>query len=173
MLDSRIRKRIDTSIINKLGDFYQAFLLTSTNKPIFKTDEVTDPHSFKRRNDVVTNLPNTIATLKKQYPNNTFLQRLKVKPKDSSHSTRWIELNTRGMKGDVIDQVGLEWEEFYNENPKIAMKLIEYNFYLGGFGFSPKTFNNVVNVALRKIIPNYVDLLNDHKSGIDPEVLLD
>jgi len=80
-------------------------------------------------------------------------------PKDDSHEYYWLKINTRGMNGTVHDDVGLYWQELYQENPKIAMGLIEYNFVTSGLGFTPNSFANLIPIALKKIIPNYVGLL--------------
>jgi hypothetical protein len=44
------------------------------------------------------------------------------------------------------------------------MDLIEYNFYIAGLGFNPNTFSNLIPVALRVLIPNYVELLDPSNS---------
>lgn len=151
--------RIDDSMVNKLADFYIAFLLASTENPIFKTADNNNPISESRRKYIYKSLPWEIKKLQKT-SDNRFLKLLRVMPADDSHEYYWLKLNTRGMNGTVHDDVGLYWQELYQENPELAMALIEYNFVTSGLGFTPNSFANLVPIALKRVIPNYIQLLD-------------
>lgn len=162
-VQSTIAGRLDDSMVNKLSEFYLAFLLASTENPIFKTKDNNNPISEKRRTYIYKSLPWEIKKLQKT-SDNRFLKLLRVMPADESHEYYWLKINTRGMDGSVHDTVGLYWQELYQENPELAMKLIEYNFITSGLGFTPNSFANLIPVALKRIIPNYIQLLNPSRS---------
>lgn len=163
-----VNGKMDDTMVNKLSDFYLAFMLARGENPIFRTEDNDNPISENRRKYIYKALPWEIRKLQKS-SDNRFLKLLRVMPKDEAHEYYWLKINTRGMNGSVHDDVGLYWQELYQENPDIAMALIEYNFVTSGLGFTPNSFANLIPIALKRIIPNYIQLLSDPDSILNTE----
>ena len=159
---------LDDAMVNKLQDFYIAFLLARGENPIFKRSGNMSPISEDRRRYIYRQLPWKIKKLQKT-SDNRFLKLIKIMPADDAHEYFWLKLNTRGMNGTVHDDVGLYWQELYQENPFIAMDLIEYNFVTSGLGFTPNSFANLIPVALKRVIPNYMQLLSNPNALLNTE----
>lgn len=85
---------------------------------------------------------------------------------DRNNQYPYLTIFTRGKDGDYTASIKAAWTQLLNEDRDLALKLAEYCFYRGGFGFSPKTYSNIMPNAVKKALPNYVHKLNNYSSSI-------
>ena len=112
--------------------------------------------------------PNLFLTMRNRYPDNIFLKSIVHK---KSNDKPYLELKTRGLKEEEIQNYKAAWDKLYKDEAKrlsslgeniaahedenLAIKLVEYNFFRGGLGFDPKTFMKLVPESIKDVLPNY------------------
>ena len=133
-------------------DFFTSYYLNMDN-PVFDL-------SYERRSYIIDNFPLTILKEKERFPENALLKNI-ILTRDSGNNT--LSLSTRGMSTDQIDKMKSSWSDLFKEDPQYAMKLIEYNFNIGSFGFSPRTFMSLVPAEMKQFIPNYISNMGNRR----------
>ena len=150
-----VGNNLDSSTIRDFADFY-------TSYDFVKDNDVYDMSSEHQR-EVIYNFPNKFIQFTnyvKQNPevpknikNNLLLKAIKLNMDRSGF--KFLSLNTRGYDNNQMAELKSAWTELYNYNEQLALDLVEYNFFRGSFGFSPKTFMKLVSNSVKKSIPNY------------------
>ena len=92
--------------------------------------------------------------IKEKNLDNEFIQTIKIK-QDKDTGEFSLELSTTGMEQKKKDRLSDSWYELYKKNQPLAMDLFNYCFFRGGIGFNPKTFMNLLPLAMREEIPGY------------------
>ena len=92
--------------------------------------------------------------IKEKNLDNEFIQTIKIK-QDKDTGEFSLELSTTGMEQKKKDRLSLSWYELYKKNQPLAMDLFYYCFFRGGIGFNPKTFMNLLPLAMREEIQGY------------------
>ena len=92
--------------------------------------------------------------IKEKNLDNEFIQAIKIK-QDKDTGEFSLELSTTGMDQQKKDRLSLSWYELYKKNQPLAMDLFYYCFFRGGIGFNPKTFMNLLPLAMREEIQGY------------------
>lgn len=92
--------------------------------------------------------------IKEKNLDNEFIQEIKIK-QDKDTGEFSLELSTTGMDQKKKDRLSDSWYELYKKNQPLAMDLFNYCFFRGGIGFNPKTFMNLLPLAMREEIPGY------------------
>lgn len=151
-------------LLNKFSDFYIAWVLNSNidkDDALFQTSDNSAPLSATRRAELLRKLPNKVKELQKT-SKNPLIKAIQIKGQDNTHTFNWMTINTRAYLSDQIDDLKAAWYELYmgsEEEKQLAMDLIEYNYLIDCFGFSPVSFSKLIPIQLRNKIPNYVDKL--------------
>ena len=92
--------------------------------------------------------------IKEKNLDNEFIQAIKIK-QDKDTGEFSLELSTTGMDQQKKNRLSLSWYELYKKNQPLAMDLFYYCFFRGGIGFNPKTFMNLLPLAMREEIQGY------------------
>ena len=92
--------------------------------------------------------------IKEKNLDNEFIQAIKIK-QDKDTGEFSLELSTTGMDQQKKDRLSDSWYELYKKNQPLAMDLFNYCFFKGGIGFNPKTFMNLLPLAMREEIQGY------------------
>lgn len=171
---------INDNLAQKMSEFMASYL-TQWISPIFDL-------SYDNRRIMLLGFPNLFNTLKVRYPDNILLKSIVLKH-DDAHNP-YLELNTRGLQDDDISNLKAAWSTLYKEEEKrlaganpfdyqngnLALKLVEYNYFRGGFGFDSKTFTRLVPEDVKDKLGNYRTntraLLRIDKDSIDIENLI-
>ena len=150
---------INDSLATDMSEFMATYLTQWVN-PVFDL-------SYDNRKVMLLGFPNIFNTLKLRYPDNILLKSILLKY-DGSHNP-YLELNTRGLGDDDISNLKAAWSTLYKEEEKrlaggdpfdykngnLAIKLVEYNYFRGGFGFSSRTFTRLVPEDVKDNLRNY------------------
>lgn len=161
----------------KLAEFMMSYFV-NVNSEIFDLSDGKEEES-SRRVDVLIDTPEEVASAKAQYPDNKFLKALRISRDEFGNKT--LSLDTKGKSATAIQDIKAGWEQLYKDEEKrlgpdgdwhenLAFKLIEYNFFRGGFGFSAKTFNSLVPAKLKTVLPNYLENLSIDTAIIENDI---
>lgn len=168
-------------LLNRFSDFYIAFALNSAKgelggrtQQLFQTETNPNPLSKERRSYLLRELPAKVNSLKST-STNPLIKAIQIKGQDSAHTMQWMTINTRAFSSDQVDDLKAAWYELYlgtEEEKQIALDLIEYNYAIDCFGFSPVTFSKLIPIQLRNKIPYYTTNLSQSFT-IDTDTLID
>ena len=156
----------------KLSEFIMSYVVNSGN-PVFDLTDG-DDITTSRRALILKNTPIDIAEARKTYPDNAFLKAIHNSRVEGGPTK--LSINTRGLDETTVQDIKTGWKQLYDSEVKnghvapednLAIKIIEYNFFVGGFGFSPNTFMRLVPANLKQYIPNYLDNIANPFRGID------
>jgi hypothetical protein len=91
------------------------------------------------------------------------------------------------MTDTMLQDLRSAWADLYEDNKEnafsdkdnLAVRLVEYCFFVGSFGFSPKSFINLTPNVVRRAIPNYMEncsgingMSNDQKNRLVLQFML-
>jgi len=159
-----------TVLYNRLGymsektarsfsDFFMSYYVNMKNS-VFDL-------SIDNRRYMIDEFPLEFQKLKSAYKDNVFLSSIQL-TKDKAGNPI-LQLKTKGLDSTETQNLRSSWADLFiqerSEGKEIkdmlSIKLVEYNFFMGSFGFSPKTFMSLVPGIIREYLPNYVDNLTD------------
>lgn len=152
----------DRRLLSSLCNFFQSYLLVANN--------VVDPKDL----DYYINsfpLEYIKGKYKEKYPDNALLQAIKYEI-DKQTLNPVLKVNTSTLDTSQKEKLGSGWIDLYKTNPELALKLFNYNLFVGGIGYNPKTFMNVLPVYVRSRIPRYVETF-ETLPNIVPELVVD
>ena len=121
--------------------------------------------SDNNRADMLDNFPKRFVAKKNQYRDNVFVQAVMMDKDKAGNDI--LTVNTRGLTDTEIQALRSGWADLYTserekgieDKDNLALKLVEYNFFLGSFGFSPKTFMSMTPNNVKLAIPGYKESL--------------
>ena len=145
--------------IKNFGRFYMDFAVNSVS-PLFNFDR-------DNRLKVVSTYPAKIAKLKKTkgLRQNKFIQNLTARF-DYKDQYLSIDVDVRGKGDSYVEQIREDFTEFAKKHPKYTANIIEYMFNRGGFGYSPKTFTNLItNYIKTNLMSEYISNLRELENG--------
>lgn len=153
---------ISNSMAQEMSEFMMSFLV-NLNNPVFDLSE-------GNRRYMILGFPTLFVSMRTRYPDNLLLKSITYKT-DTKSGKAVLELNSRGLEESDIQDIKAAWSDLYkkeqarlaqlgstynkHENENLAIKLVEYNFFRGGLGFSPKTFMRLVPEDIKDALPNY------------------
>ena len=151
--------RLDDATAQKLSEFMMSYLAVST--PVFDLSDGEDIHK-SRRAVILESLPAEVAEARSKMPNNRLLQVIRNQTDYSGKN--FLVINTKGRDATDLQDIRAGWLQLYRDEAaagkdilnNLAIRLVEYNFFRGGFGFSPKTFMRVLPSEIKKVLPNYI-----------------
>lgn len=152
----------DRKLMSKLSDFYQSYLLVQNG--------IINPESLEY---YITKFPTNFfeSNYKEKYPNNPFIQAIKLKLDDKTGFPSLV-IDTTGMRTEDKEILSSGWADLYKEDPEITIQLFEYNFFKGGMGYTPKTFMHLLPMQIKEAIEGYKDTYNSPPTII-PNIVLD
>ena len=150
---------INDELAQKMSEFMASYL-TNWISPVFDL-------SYENRRKMILAFPNIFNRTKFRYPDNLLLKSINLKFDDAHHP--FLDLNTRGLQDDDISDLKAAWSTLYKEEAKrlqgrdpydindgnLALLLVAYNFFRGGFGFDSKTFTRIVPEDVKDALGNY------------------
>ena len=151
---------INDDLAQKMSEFMASYLTQWVN-PVFDI-------SYNNRKLMLLGFPNIFEKAKLAYPDNKLLKGISLKYTEDNH-TPYLELNTRGLEEGDISDLKAAWSTLYKaeekrlagsdpfdyQNGNLALKLVEYNYFRGGFGFDSKTFTRIVPEDVKDHLGNY------------------
>lgn len=159
-------KGVDNKTANAFSDFYMSFYVNSNpNGAVFDL-------SYDNRKYMLTEFPKDFLELKPLFSDNALINSIHY-VNSQREALPYLTLNTRNMQSETLEDMKMAFIELYN-NPKsrnLALHLVEYNFFRGGFGFSPKTFIKITPNVIKSSLNNYIRTLNERESLVDTGVL--
>lgn len=153
---------VSSKIANAFSDFYMSYYVNAGMEgTVFDL-------SYKNRIDMLTKFPKIFQVLKKKYKDNAFINSILYVENDAEEYP-FLQLKTRGLSSEAIEDLKKAWETLYDneDSKKLAIRLVEYCFFRGSFGFNPKTFMNLVPNIIKDGLNNYIDVLNDRSSIVE------
>ena len=154
------KKGLPDDVARKFTDFYMSYYV-NTNP----TGTVFDL-SKERREFMIKEFPIYFQEIKSKYKDNPFIQAIILKTA-STEEYPFLQLKTRGVSSEDIEDLKQGWATLFlngGEDADLAIALVEYNFFRGGFGFNPKTFTNLIPNVIKYNLPNYLNTLNTKRS---------
>ena len=140
----------------KFSDFYMSFMANGVGQhKVFDT-------SYEHRMHMLKEFPQQFIHLQNKYNDNDFIRSINYIYNDSMEYPV-LRLNTRRLSSTTIEDLKNSWVKLYNQGGEarnLALTLIEYNFFRGGFGFNPLTFMSAVPSLLKQALPNYINNLD-------------
>lgn len=146
-------------------DFFGSEMNPSTNKVTTKADRRysfinTFPMEFQR---VIENNPE-IAEL-------DFIKRLSpVKGGSKNPVDTLVFSNVGKLSPQLKERYTRDWQSLLYMGPEgaqLAVNLFRYSFFRNGFAFGPNTFIHFAPLAIREVIPGYLDKLRELTSSSD------
>ena len=157
------KKGLPQDIAQKFTDFYMSYYVnTGITGSTFDL-------SKERREFMIKEFPTYFQSIKSNYTDNPFISAIILKT-SSTEDFPFLSIKTRGLSSEDIEDLKQGWATLYNnggEQRNLAMALVEYNFFRGGFGFNPKTFTNLIPNVIKQNIPNYINTLNNKSSSMN------
>lgn len=150
----------------KLSDFIMSYVVNIDN-PIF---DLSDNGEQYHRDMIYETTPDVVTSAKALYPDNKFLKAIRVN-KDK-HGNKILRVPTRGRDATEIQDLKQGWSKLLEDEAKrlgenafdvdenLALRLVQYNFVLAGFGFSGKSFMSLVPSSVKQALPNYLQNLD-------------
>lgn len=155
-LNNKTKSRnLDVKTVNSIYNDLFAYIMSSTSFFKDERDYFINkfPQDFK---EIVSDNPD-IAELE-------FIKRLRVVRANNTTPVQTLVFKNVGHLSAILkDRYSRDWVSLlYSSNPKarkLALDLFKYNFYRNGFAFGPNTFIHLAPVALRRLIPGYINKL--------------
>ena len=130
--------------------------------------------SYDNRLKVMSEYPREILAKKsdERWLDNKFVQSIQQR-QDEKDKYVGIDINLRNLEFDDIEDIKADFDEFADGDPETLMKIIEYMFNRGGFGFSPKTFTSLItNYIKEKHMSKYLDNIRQLEMAEDHDASL-
>lgn len=168
----------------RLSEFMVSYAMSSVKElPIF---DLSDGETIEttRRRIILDTVPGEVMAAKERYPDNRFLKAIRT-PVDERTGEVLMTINLRGRGETDTQDIKVGWTQLYRDEQEriarsggtiqdnLAYKVIEYNFFRGGFGFSPKTFMRILPSELKLALPNYINNLKLDYDNVSISNLLD
>ena len=151
--------RLDDSTAQKLSEFMMSFV--ASLNPVFDMSDGEDV-SKSRRAQIISDVPVEVAEARSRMPENRLLQ--VIRNQTNENGQNFLVINTKGRDATDMQDIRTAWLQLYRREAaegkdvadNLAVRLVEYNFFRGGFGFSPKTFTRLLPSEIKKVLPNYI-----------------
>mgnify|MGYP004633244721 CR=1 FL=1 len=153
---------VPAKIGNAFSDFYMSYYVNSGSEgSVFDL-------GYDNRQYMLTKFPTDFLNLKSQFKDNIFINSIQYVESDREQFP-FLQLKTRGLSSTTLEDIKQAWVSLYNDEASrdLAIRLAEYNFFRGSFGFSPKTFMNLTPNIVKSNLDNYMNTLNNRDSLIE------
>ena len=152
---------VPSKVANAFSDFYMSFYVNDSEEgSVFDL-------GYENRKYMITQFPKDFLRLKKKYKDNLLINSVQYVESDREQYP-FLQLKTRGLNSTILEDIKNAWITLFNEpsSRDLALRLAEYNFFRGSFGFSPKTFMNLVPNVIKSNLNNYINVLNNRDSRV-------
>lgn len=152
---------VPSKVANAFSDFYMSFYVNDNEEgSVFDL-------GYENRKYMITQFPKDFLRLKKKYKDNLLINSIQYVESDREQYP-FLQLKTRGLNSTILEDIKNAWITLFNEpsSRDLALRLVEYNFFRGSFGFSPKTFMNLVPNVIKSNLNNYINVLNNRDSRV-------
>lgn len=167
--------RLDSKTINSI--YNDLFVYIMSNDKFFGTEvsqsesgETVTVHSAKDRRDYFINhFPeefSKIVNSNEKIASLEFIKRLKIVKANKYNPVDVLVFKNVGTLSSTLKERYLhDWESLlYSEDreaQKLGFNLFRYNYFRNGFSFGPNTFIHLAPIIIRRLIPNYIENLNN------------
>ena len=153
---------VPNKIANAFSDFYMSYYINANS------DGSVFDLSYEHRKEVLTQFPKDFLNIKSHISDNILINSIQYVESDREEFP-FLELKTRGMSSTTLEDLKQAWISLYeNDSTRdLAIKLVEYNYFRGSFGFSPKTFTNLTPNVVKTGLNNYISTLNNRDSLVE------
>ena len=151
---------MNNNVADKFSNFFMSYYVNLDN-PVFDL-------SYENRSYMIDKFPLDFLKYKDKYPDNLFIKSIKLN--EDRAGNKILELKTRGMQSEQIQDIRNSCADLFNEDPQLAVRLVEYNFFRGSFGFSPQTFMSLVPNQVKVGLKNYVANLSRRRELTEDEI---
>lgn len=164
------RRSVPNKIANAFSDFYMSFYVNAGEEgSVFDL-------SFENRKYSLTEFPSDFLKLKSKYNNNILINSIQY-VESNREQYPFLQIKTRGLSSTTLEDLKQAWISLYenDETRSLALRIAEYNFFRGSFGFNPKTFMNLLPNIIKSNLNNYIHILNEKDSqlSIDNQEMID
>ena len=156
------KRGVPSKVANKFSDFFMSFYVNDNEEgSVFDL-------GYENRKYMLTQFPKNFLRLKKKYKDNLLVNSIQYVESDREQYPT-LQLKTRGLNSSVLEDMKNAWITLYNDpnSRDLAIRLVEYNFFRGSFGFSPKTFMNLVPNVIKSNLNGYINVLNRKDSRVE------
>ena len=164
--------RLDAKTMNNIYNDLLAYIMSKT--AFFGAELSLNPNSEidkenisarEKRDNFINNFPlyfNKTIAENEDIAELEFIKRLKVVK--STNSMPILVFRNVGKLSPILKERYMrDWTSLlYMSNPKaqeLALNLFRYSFFRNGFAFGPNSFIHLAPVALRKVVPDYIETL--------------
>ena len=168
--------RLNVKTMNSIYNDLLAYIMSKTDffgaGPDWRSvDESGNPTkmitSADRRRDFINNFPTyfkKVVAKNKDIADLEFIKRLRViRANDTNPVDTVVFKNVGQLSPTLRERYMRDWAHLlYMSNPeaqKLALNLFRYSFYRNGFAFGPNTFIHLAPVAVRNVVPEYIETL--------------
>ena len=151
---------MNESIATNFMNFFMSYYMNIEN-PVFD-------NGYKNRLYYAEQFPVDFNEIKVKYADNPLIKAISIDTQRNGVTV--LNLDVRGMSKDRTDELKGAWEDLYEKDPKLAFQLVEYNYFRGSFGFSPKTFLQLMPNTLKTKLPNYIENLSNNEIDIESHI---
>ena len=156
------RRGVPAKTANAFSDFFMSFYVNDSERgSVFDL-------GYENRKYMLTQFPKDFLRLKKKHKDNMLMNSIQYVESDREQYP-FLRLKTRGLNSTVLEDIKNAWITLYNnpDSRDLAIRLAEYNYFRGSFGFSPKTFMNLVPNVVKSGLNGYIDVLNSKDSRVE------
>lgn len=153
---------VPAKVASAFSDFYMSFYVNDSERgSVFDL-------GYDNRKYMLTQFPKDFLRLKKKYKDNLLINSIQYAESDREQYP-FLQLKTRGLNSTVLEDMKNAWITLF-EDPNsrdLAVRIAEYNYFRGSFGFNPKTFMNLVPNIIKSNLNNYISVLNSRNSRVE------
>ena len=136
----------DRETFSKFADFYCSYLLVM--------NEVIDPDECSY---YINDFPKEFfydKKYKEKYIGNPFIDAMKLNI-DSKTGLATIKVDITGLDTEQKDILTSGFTDLLLKDKELAIKLFKYSFFIGGLGFTPKSFMSLTPIFVKQAIDGY------------------
>lgn len=168
--------KLNVKIMNSIYNDLLAYIMSKNG--FFGSELLLNPNSetgdkikssAEKRADFINNFPKyfkRVVTENEDIADLEFIKRLKViRANDNNPVDTVVFKNVGQLSPTLRERYMRDWTSLlYMSNPeaqKLALNLFRYSYYRNGFAFGPNTFIHLAPVAVRVVIPEYINTLRN------------
>lgn len=159
--DTGHTRGVSSKIAIAFTDFYMSFYANASQ------DGSVFDLSMENRRRMLVDFPKMFLHLKEKYKGNVLIDSIQYR-ETNREQFGFLEIRTRGLSSEVTEDLTKGWLSLYKdpETRGLAIRIAEYNFFRGSFGFNPKTFLRLIPNNIKRELPHYTTALTNRGNNI-------